>query len=143
MGGTRITWGRKSEEYAADFILVTRRHLSPQEYRLFSYHLLLGADWRLCSKKLGIDQAAFFHRLYAIQERLGRAFRELQPYSLFPLDEYFCGKTRNVWPEDSVFNRKRPLTLEELRLRRARRQGTAPRNPALGKPLAVPMPNAA
>src|SRR5581483_1587270 len=42
------SWGRKTEEYMADFYLVSRRALTPEEFRLFRYHFLLGADWRLC-----------------------------------------------------------------------------------------------
>jgi hypothetical protein len=85
------TWGRKDEEYIADFCLVTRRELSESEHRLFRYHFLLGADWKLCTLKLGIDRGNFFHEVYRIEQKLGRVFRELEPYPLFPLEEYFHG----------------------------------------------------
>jgi len=92
-GGRRITWGRKDEEFIADFYLVTRRTLTAAEWRIFSYHYLLGADWRLCTRRLKIDRGTFFHALYRLQARLGRVFRELAPYGLYPLDEYFFGRT--------------------------------------------------
>ncbi len=88
------TWGRKDEEFIADFSLVSRRVLSEEEYRLFRYHFLLGADWKLCTRKLGIDRGNFFHSVYRIEQRLGRMFRELEPYPLFPLDDYFHGPSR-------------------------------------------------
>jgi len=91
----RITWGRKDEEYCADFWLVSRRTLTPEEWKIFSYHYLLGADWRMCSRRLGLDKGNFFHAAYRIEQKLGRVFRELQPFSLFPLDEYFSGRTYN------------------------------------------------
>jgi hypothetical protein len=84
----------KDEEYMADFILVTRRSLDETEYRMFNYHYLLGADWKLCCRKLGMDRGDFFHEIYRIQRKLGRVYRELQPYALFPLDEYFGGSVR-------------------------------------------------
>ena len=87
----RLTWGRKDEEYIADFYLVSKRSLDPFEYRVFKYHFLLGADWKLCTRKLGIDKGAFFHQVYRIQSKLGRVFRELKPYPLYPLNEYFEG----------------------------------------------------
>jgi hypothetical protein len=90
----RATWGRKDEEYIADFTLVARRALTEQEHRLFRYHFMLGADWKLCSRKLGIDRGNFFHSVYRIEQKLGRAFRELEPYPLFPLDDYFHGPPR-------------------------------------------------
>jgi hypothetical protein len=100
LGRQRPTsWGRKDEEYVADFVLVARRTLTEFEHRLFRYHFLLGADWRLCSRKLGIDRGNFFHAVYRIEQKLGRVFRELEPYSLFPLDEYFHGPSRLVRPE--------------------------------------------
>jgi hypothetical protein len=93
-GGRRI-WGRKDEEYVADFTLVSRRALTTEEYNLFKYHFLLGADWRLCCRRLNLDRGNYFHAVYRIEQKLGQVFRELQPYALFPLDEYFNGTVRN------------------------------------------------
>jgi hypothetical protein len=88
------SWGRKDEEYIADFCLVSRRNLDESEHRIFRFHFLLGADWKLCTRKLNIDRGNFFHAVYRIEQKLGRVFRELEPYSLFPLDEYFHGPAR-------------------------------------------------
>src|SRR5579862_8155655 len=55
------TWGRKDEEYIADFSLIARRILTESEHKLFRFHFLLGADWRLCAGKLAIDRGNFFH----------------------------------------------------------------------------------
>lgn len=94
-GGGRV-WTRKDEDYIADFCLISKRTLNEEEYKLFRYHFLLGADWRLCCRKLDLDRGAFFHAVYRIQQKLGRVFRELKPFALFPLDEYFWGKiTKN------------------------------------------------
>ncbi|MGA3024313.1 MAG: hypothetical protein ABSF98_06055 [Bryobacteraceae bacterium] len=96
-GGQRKTiWSRKNEEFIADFCLVSRRALDDFEYRIFQYHFLLGADWKLCCRKLGTDRGKFFHEVYRIEQRLGRVFRELRPYALYPLDEYFGGATRET-----------------------------------------------
>jgi len=91
-----MTWGRKDEEYMADFILVSRRTLDDLEFKVFKFHFLLGADWKLCCRRLGIDRGNFFHAVYRVQQKLGRVFRELEPYSLFPLDEYFHGPLRTT-----------------------------------------------
>ena len=92
----RLTWGRKDEEYVADFCQVSRKALDDLEYKVFRYHFLLGADWRLCTRKLSIDRGSFFHAVYRIEQKLGRAFRELEPYGLFPVDEYFHGARQSV-----------------------------------------------
>jgi hypothetical protein len=97
-GGRRITWGMKNEEYVADFLLVAHRTLDPFEYQLFRFHYLLGAEWPLCARRLGVDRGTFFHAAYRIQEKLGRTFRELRPYALYPIDEYFNGRTENTTP---------------------------------------------
>lgn len=88
------TWGRKDEEYIADFELIARRSLDEEEHRLFRYHFVLGAGWKLCARKLQLDRGNFFHAVYRIEQKLGRAFRETEPYPLFPLDEYFNGPSR-------------------------------------------------
>jgi hypothetical protein len=87
----RMVWGRKDEEYIADFCLVSRRALAGLDYRVFKYHFLLGADWRLCTKKLNMDRGDFFHAVYRVEHQLGRVFRELKPYGLYPLRDYFQG----------------------------------------------------
>lgn len=94
----KSVWGMKNEEYMADFVLVSRRTLSEAEYILFKFHFLLGADWKLCCRKLNLDRGTFFHEVYRIQQKLGRTFRELEPHALFPVDEYFGGgpKTNDI-----------------------------------------------
>lgn len=85
-------WSRKDEDYIADFYLVSKRSLDPKEFQIFKFHFLLGADWKMCCRRLNMDRGLFFHAVYRIQQKLGRVYRELQPYALFPLDEYFGGK---------------------------------------------------
>jgi hypothetical protein len=87
----KYVYSRKIEDYMADFCLVSRRGLDDFDYRVFRFHFLLGGDWQLCCRQLGIDRGTFFHAVYRIQQKLGRLFREIEPYSLYPLDEYFGG----------------------------------------------------
>jgi hypothetical protein len=75
----------------ADFCLVSRRTLNDFDHKVFRYHYLLGADWKLCCRQLQIDRGTFFHTIYNIEQQLGRTFAELKPYPLYPLDEYFGG----------------------------------------------------
>jgi hypothetical protein len=113
----RSVWSRKDEEYVADFCLVSKRFLDEFEYKLFRFHFLLGADWRLCCRQLKMDKGVFFHAVYRIQQKLGRAFRELKPYALFPLDEYFGAvvrkdlslESRNVLRMPSLQKKRRGL----------------------------------
>ena len=90
----RRAYSRKREEYMADFCLVSRRVLDDYEHRLFRFHFVLGADWRLCCRQLQLDRGSFFHSIYRIEQRLGRVFAELEPYALYPLSEYFSGLIR-------------------------------------------------
>src|SRR5580700_6343646 len=87
-------YSRKREEYMADFFLVSRRTLEDLENRVFRYHFMLGADWKVCCRKLKVDRGNFFHTVYNIENRLGRVFAELAPYPLYPVAEYFAGVTR-------------------------------------------------
>jgi hypothetical protein len=92
-GGSKSSrcWGMRDQEYVADFVAVSRRALDPSGWRMFRFHFLLGAGWRLCCRRLGMDRGSFFHALYRMEHKLGRVYRELRPYPLFPLDEYFGG----------------------------------------------------
>jgi hypothetical protein len=80
----------------ADFYLVARRTLAEDEFRIFRYHFILGADWKLCCQRMGINRGAFFHAIYRIEQKLGREYREIRPYALFPPDEYFGGTIRKA-----------------------------------------------
>jgi hypothetical protein len=93
---SRRTYSRKGEEYMADFCLVSRRVLNDFDHKIFRYHYLLGADWKLCCRQLQIDRGTFFHAIYRIERELGRTFAELQPYPLYPLDDYFGGTVQRT-----------------------------------------------
>jgi hypothetical protein len=105
----RAVWGRKDEEYVADFCSVSRHNLSELEHKIFRFHFILGADWRLCCRQLKMDKGIFFHAVYRIQQKLGRAFREVRPYALFPLDEYFGPVVRKQLPQESTTLLRMPL----------------------------------
>lgn len=85
----RGSWGRKEEEYLADFELVSRRELDPWHYKIFRYHFLLGAEAKLVCRRLGIERGRFFHAVYRIEARLGEAFARIEPYGLYPPRDYF------------------------------------------------------
>jgi hypothetical protein len=93
-GGHR-TYARKREEYMADFCLISRRVLDDFEYRLFRNYFLLGADWKLCGRQMGMDRGTLFHAIYRVEKTLGKAFAETEPYGIYPLDEYFGGIARD------------------------------------------------
>jgi hypothetical protein len=85
---------RKKEEFVADFCLIANRTLNEMENRVLRFYFLLGADWKMCARRLQIDRGNFFHMVYRVEEKLGRAFAETEPYALFPLDDYFGGPIR-------------------------------------------------
>ena len=104
----RHFYSRKREEYIADLYLVTRRVLTDFEFKLFRYTFLLGADSQLCSTRLGLEPGHYFHLLYRIEEKLGKAYADLTPYPLYPVNEYFGG---------AVEGRKRSMSHRKIRLR--------------------------
>jgi hypothetical protein len=91
----RGTWGRKQEEFVADFLAVAKRTLTEEEFRVFRFRYLLAADWKLCCAKLKIERGPFHHMIYRIQTKLGETFASLEPYASYPLDEYFGGTHRS------------------------------------------------
>jgi hypothetical protein len=89
-------YGRKNEEYAADFIIVARRALGAESlgYEVFRFHFLQGADWKLCGRRLELDKGEFFHEVYRVENAVGRACFECEPHPLFPLGVYFSSGSR-------------------------------------------------
>jgi hypothetical protein len=114
-GGRRTTWGRKNEEYCADFYLVSRRALSEAEWKLFSYHFLLGADVSLCARRLRLERGVAYFQIYRIMEKLGRLYADLKPYSLYPIDEYFNGRTDVDWVPTREPAREERISLQRER----------------------------
>ncbi|MES1258384.1 MAG: hypothetical protein ABUS51_08135 [Acidobacteriota bacterium] len=110
----RQAWGMKNEEFMADFCTIAERSLNESEYRIFRFHFLLGADWKLCCRRLKMDRGSFFHEVYRIQQKLGRVFRELEPYALFPLDEYFGGTVRSRPVQSNLLRMPSPRTHQSL-----------------------------
>jgi hypothetical protein len=82
--------------------LICKRALNPFDYKVFKFHYLLGADWKLCCRQLHMDRGNFFHAIYTIEQKLGRVFATLRPYGLYPLGEYFGGtvNTDRTVPSD-------------------------------------------
>lgn len=76
----------------ADFDLVARRRLDKSHYQVFRFHFLLGASWKICCARLGLDRGNFYHTVYRIEEQVGESIVGLEPYSLYPPRAYFVTK---------------------------------------------------
>jgi len=90
--GSSPTYCRKREEYLADFCLVSRRHLSAEEFQLLTAHFIHGKERAACMRKLRMDRGTFAHAVYRVQQKCGRAFAEVEPYPLYPLGSYFSSE---------------------------------------------------
>lgn len=94
---SHMTFGRKTEEYIADFTLTCKRVLTEAEWTVFNLHYLLGAGWNLIQRHFtALSREAFVTMTNAMEDTLGRAFRETAPFALYPLDEYFSATTRGA-----------------------------------------------
>jgi hypothetical protein len=91
-------YGLKQVEFAADFWNVARREFKgkPELWEVFRLYFLAGRSWRECCPAVGKSRGDFFHAVYVVEQRLGKAYAELKPYGLFPLDEYFGGRRARV-----------------------------------------------
>ena len=96
--GAHRSYGRRNEDYMADFYRVAKQSLAPSDHQIFTWHYLLGADWKLCCRRNGMSRGNFFHTVYRIEEALGRAFAALFPYSLYPVRDYFSDSSLHPAP---------------------------------------------
>lgn len=81
----------RGREWRADFELVARRELKPEQWALFRMSVVLGLPELSCSVRLDLNRASFYSMSYRIAEKCGRAYAEVQPYPLWPLYSYFGG----------------------------------------------------
>lgn len=84
-------------EYMSDFVTVCERALTdPLEQKLFKFHFLLGADYKLYCRRFGLGKDQFFSIVKRIQDRVGHALWSTEPYSLFPVAGYFARVPRGT-----------------------------------------------
>ena len=88
-GGKRGVRSHVNEDLIAEFTLIGKRILSPDQHQLFRFAYILGADVRACAKRLGLDRGQCLQRLQAIEATCGAYFRDVRPYPIYPLKSYF------------------------------------------------------
>lgn len=71
-----VVWGREDEEYMADILSIAKRTLDEDQYRLFRFRYLLGADPERCAAKMGLDSGEFARLAGVVERKLGRAWAE-------------------------------------------------------------------
>jgi hypothetical protein len=76
-------------EYSVDFLTIAKRTLSAEDWRVFEVRYLGQADWRTACRRLSMDKGKFHHSCYRIEERIGRACVETEPFALYPIRDYF------------------------------------------------------
>jgi hypothetical protein len=135
-------YSSRPAEFRADFELIAKRTLSTDDWAVFSAHHLMGNEWRVCCQRLGMSRGNYFHAVYKLENELGRVFRELKPYPLYPLDEYFQPVTRTVDARPFPVPQERYPNGEPLRPPLAQRAAVARPQPVLVvcKPEPAPVP---
>ena len=84
-------------EYMIDFRGIARNTLTEAEYQVFRFHVMLRAEWQACCDKTGQTRGQFFHIVYRIERKLGRAYAETLPFPLFPTREYFQTPVKSAY----------------------------------------------
>lgn len=114
---SHMTFSRKTEEYVADFYLLCQRTLTQEEWGVFRFHYLLGAAGSMVARRFNMTRAAFETMTRALEAKLGRVFRETEPFALYPLDEYFSTNMRGaaIAPCVPLDTRTRPRLCPPLR----------------------------
>jgi hypothetical protein len=82
---------RPEEEFRADFWAVAHRALigRPALAETFDVYFAEERGARIAAAILGISTGVLFRRATDIKRLVGRAFRDVQPYPLFPSRQYF------------------------------------------------------
>jgi hypothetical protein len=80
-----LSFELRTVDFLADFDLLVADHMADREREIFALHFSGGADWKECCRRLGMDRGSFFHDLYRIERRIGRALLAdgLAPWNYF------------------------------------------------------------
>lgn len=71
-------------DYRADYLAVTRRALRCPELRsIWHRYFLLSTPWQAFNRGKDV-----FHDIYKIKRIAGRAYAELKPFALYPVEDY-------------------------------------------------------
>jgi hypothetical protein len=108
----RARSGHKSDEFLADFYLVSKRHLSESDWQFFKLNFLMGGE-EICKRRM--TASVYANTCARIETALGRVFRELEPFPLHPLDEYFSPVPRSRKKTVTAFPATPPARYQPLR----------------------------
>jgi hypothetical protein len=85
----RGTWSMKRPEFVADLELLVKRVLAPSDFRVWRLWHCYGADHHTMQRITGMNKGEVFHTVYRIETKVGREARQLKPYALFPVADYY------------------------------------------------------
>jgi hypothetical protein len=86
----RAGWSMKRPEYVAEVELLAKRTLSYDEWLVWRAYHCRGLEWReACATLGGMNKGELYHCVYRVEAKMGRAAREVQPYALYPIAEYY------------------------------------------------------
>jgi len=72
-------------EFLAEIDLAARRVLNGPELKVYELYEAQNADWRYCSARVGLNRGNFFHLVYVVEQKLGKA---LYLSGIFPAGRY-------------------------------------------------------
>jgi hypothetical protein len=92
-----VSYSFPSQEYRADFELICLKLFTKNSMRwhVVRLHFLSQVQWKPCvaalesTLKRRVSRGEFFHEVYLIEAKCGRALLQVRPYPLYPIDEYF------------------------------------------------------
>ena len=92
-----VAYSFPAQEYRADFELICRKLFAKNlmQWHVVRLHFLSQVPWKPCvaalesTLKRRVDRGEFFHEVYRVEARCGRALFQVRPYPLYPIDEYF------------------------------------------------------
>ena len=88
------SWSYTERDYHPDLYIAARRILDEFHWKVFKLYFVRAWKWKRCCAKLRCTRGHFFHSVYRVEQFVGRALAEVEPYALYPPDEYFCGTVR-------------------------------------------------
>jgi hypothetical protein len=85
MRGSRM----RGADFRADFVMLAKRTLPDELLSLFRSRFLNGEPRHIYMRRMDLDRGEYWHLVYRVSVRMGRAIADSEPYSLYPVSDYF------------------------------------------------------
>ncbi len=83
-------------EFLADFDIAARKCLAKEDLLILEHHFIQRGEWKRGLALTKLNRGDYYHRVYAVAERMGGYLATLKPFALYPTPAYLAQRVMAV-----------------------------------------------